>query len=115
MLHRHEPRLHCHDTPLRYAVTLQVRAHLLKVGTYKRNIEVRSCIHSCREMAISTTYCECVFVAIGIHFYASDPVQFVLFGCYLCCSMYCLCVNVYCHLMTTQLQLNISYVTVSKG
>ena len=21
---------------------------------------------------------------------------FVLFGCYLCCSMYCLCVNVYC-------------------
>ena len=35
---------------------------------------------------------------------------FVLFGCYLCCSMYCLCVNVYCHRMTTQLQLiNISY------
>jgi hypothetical protein len=23
-------------------------------------------------------------------------VIFVLFGCYLCCSMYCLCVNVYC-------------------
>jgi hypothetical protein len=35
---------------------------------------------------------------------------FVLFGCYLCCSMYCLCVNVYCHRVTTQLQLiNISY------
>jgi len=34
----------------------------------------------------------------------------VLFGCYLCCSMYCLCVNVYCHRLTTQLQLiNISY------
>ena len=34
---------------------------------------------------------------------------FVLFGCYLCCSMYCLCVNVYCHRVTTQLQLiNIS-------
>ena len=32
-----------------------------------------------------------------------------LFGCYLCCSMYCLCVNVYCHRVTTQLQLiNIS-------
>jgi hypothetical protein len=30
---------------------------------------------------------------------------FVLFGCYLCCSMYCLCVNVYCHRVTTQLQL----------
>ena len=29
---------------------------------------------------------------------------FVLFGCYLCCSMYCLCVNVYCHRVTTQLQ-----------
>jgi len=35
---------------------------------------------------------------------------FVLFGCYLCCTMYCLCVNVYCHRMETQLQLiNISY------
>ena len=35
---------------------------------------------------------------------------FVLFGCYLCCSVYCLCVNVYCHRVTTQLQLiNISY------
>jgi hypothetical protein len=32
----------------------------------------------------------------------------MLFGCYLC-SMYCLCVNVYCHQVTTQLQLiNIS-------
>jgi len=30
---------------------------------------------------------------------------FVLFCCYLCCSMYCLCVNVYCHWVTTQLQL----------
>jgi hypothetical protein len=30
---------------------------------------------------------------------------FVLFACYLCCSMYCLCVNVYCHRVTTQLQL----------
>ena len=28
----------------------------------------------------------------------------------LCCSMYCLCVNVYyCHRMSTQMQLNISY------
>jgi hypothetical protein len=33
-----------------------------------------------------------------------------LFGCYLCCSMSCSCVNVYCHRVTTQLQLiNISY------
>jgi len=31
-------------------------------------------------------------------------VVFVLFGCYLCCSMYCLYVNVYCHRVTTQLQ-----------
>jgi hypothetical protein len=30
---------------------------------------------------------------------------FVLFGCYLCCSMYGLCVNVYCHRVTTQMQL----------
>jgi hypothetical protein len=35
---------------------------------------------------------------------------FVLFGCYLCCSMYCFCVNVYFHRVTTQMQLiNISY------
>jgi hypothetical protein len=34
---------------------------------------------------------------------------FVLFGCHLCCSMYCFCVNVYCHRVTTQVQLmNIS-------
>ena len=33
---------------------------------------------------------------------------YVLFVLY--CSMYCLCVNVYCHRVTTQLQLtNISY------
>jgi hypothetical protein len=31
-----------------------------------------------------------------------------------CCSMYCLCVNVYyCHRMSTQLQLNISYHIIS--
>jgi len=36
------------------------------------------------------------------------------FSCYLCCSMYCLCVNVYCHRLTTQLQLtNISYHIIS--
>jgi len=29
----------------------------------------------------------------------------VLFGFYLCCSMYCLCVNVYCHRVSTQMQL----------
>jgi hypothetical protein len=34
---------------------------------------------------------------------------FGLFGCNLCFSVYCLCVNVYCHRVTTQLQLiNIS-------
>jgi hypothetical protein len=34
----------------------------------------------------------------------------VYISCYLCSSMYCLCVNVYCHQLTTQLQLaNISY------
>jgi len=30
----------------------------------------------------------------------------------LCCSVYCLCVNVYCHRLTTQLQsINISYIS----
>ena len=42
--------------------------------------------------------------------HSTTLVVFVLFGHYLCCSMYCLCVNVYCHRVTTQLQLiNISY------
>jgi hypothetical protein len=35
----------------------------------------------------------------------------MLFGCYLCCSMYRLCVNVYCHWVTTQLQL--IYISIS--
>jgi hypothetical protein len=34
---------------------------------------------------------------------------FVLLGCYLCCSMYYLCVNVYCRRVTTQLQLINNY------
>jgi hypothetical protein len=39
----------------------------------------------------------------------------IRFGCYLCCSMYYLCVNVYCNRVTTQLQLiNISY-HISEG
>ena len=42
----------------------------------------------------------CLFLCI-VYFY----VLFILY-----CSMYCLCVNVYCHRVTTQLQLtNISY------
>ena len=41
--------------------------------------------------------------------HSSTLVLFVLFGCYLCCSTYCLCVNVFCLRVTTQLQLiNIS-------
>jgi hypothetical protein len=37
---------------------------------------------------------------------------FALFGCYLCCFMYCLCVNVYCHWVTTQLQLINIYIKI---
>jgi hypothetical protein len=41
---------------------------------------------------------------------------FLLSPCYLCCSMYCLCVNVYCHRVTTRLQLiNISYHIIIPG
>jgi hypothetical protein len=41
---------------------------------------------------------------------------FGLFSCYLCCSVYCLCVNVYCHRVTTQLQLiNILYIHISRN
>jgi len=32
----------------------------------QRNIEARSCSHCCSGIAISITYCECVFVALGI-------------------------------------------------
>jgi hypothetical protein len=32
----------------------------------QRNIEARSCSHCCSEIAISITYCECIFVALGI-------------------------------------------------
>jgi hypothetical protein len=33
----------------------------------KPNIEARSCNHCCSGQAISITYFECVFVALGIH------------------------------------------------
>jgi hypothetical protein len=39
---------------------------------------------------------------------------FVLFGCYLCCSMYYLCVNVYCHRVTTQMQLIIIKIKIKR-
>jgi hypothetical protein len=32
----------------------------------QRNIEARSCNHCCSGKALSITYCECVFVALGI-------------------------------------------------
>jgi hypothetical protein len=41
-------------------------------------------------------------------------VVFVLFGFYLCCSMHCVCVNVYCHRVTTQLQL-INIISILKS
>jgi hypothetical protein len=45
----------------------------------------------------------------------SRPAHFHI-SCYLCCSVYCLCVNVYCHRVTTQLQLiNISYHIITSG
>jgi hypothetical protein len=34
---------------------------------YKRNVEARSCNHCCSGKAMSIIYCECVFVALGIH------------------------------------------------
>jgi hypothetical protein len=37
---------------------------------------------------------------------------FALFGCYLSCSMYCLCVNVYCHRVTAKLQLINKYIKI---
>jgi len=61
----------------------------------------------------------------NVHKFYVQPTQFICVFCVdirtngdyfptlvllLCCSMYCLCVNVYCHRVTTQLQLtNISY------
>ena len=34
---------------------------------YIHHIEMRTCNHRCSEKAISVTYSECVFVALGIH------------------------------------------------
>jgi hypothetical protein len=61
--------------------------------------------------------CKCVLppgenptaVKYILSYLCCSVVKIVLFGCYLCCSKYCLCVNVYCHRVTTQLQLNILY------
>ena len=39
--------------------------------------------------------------------HSSTLVLFVLFVCYFCYSMYCLCINVYCHRVTIQLQLSL--------
>jgi len=36
-------------------------------------------------------------------YWRTKQIRVVLFGCYMCFSMYCLCVNVYCHPVTTQL------------
>ena len=48
----------------------------------------------------------------GPHSFKIVVLFYVLFVLY--CSMYCLCVNVYCHWVTTQLQLtNISYHIIS--
>jgi hypothetical protein len=34
---------------------------------YKRKVEVHSCNYCCSGKAMSVTYCECAFVALGIH------------------------------------------------
>jgi hypothetical protein len=51
---------------------------------------------------------------ISIISFTVSLLLFVLFGCYLCCSRYYLFVNVYCHRVTTKLQLiNISFFITS--
>jgi hypothetical protein len=55
-----------------------------------------------------------LFVLFGLLFVLFGCLLFVLFGCYSCCSVHCLCVNVYCH-RVTQLQLiNISYHVINQ-
>jgi hypothetical protein len=51
------------------SVDLQSRTSLKqdRQCTYKRNIEARSRNHCCPAKAISTTYSECVSVALVIH------------------------------------------------
>ena len=46
----------------------------------------------------------------GPHFSKIVVLLYVLFVLY--CSMYCLCVNVYCHRVTTQLQLTNIYIAL---
>jgi hypothetical protein len=57
------------------------------------------------------------YIHISLYLCCSDVIicvvrmlLFVLFECYLCCSMYCLYVNVYCHRVKTQLQLINKYI-----
>jgi hypothetical protein len=63
----------------------------------------------------STLLTLCIICFNTQKFYALFTEYFLVFikfsqYCYLCCSFYCLCVNVYCHRVTTQLLLiNIMY------
>jgi hypothetical protein len=57
-------------------------------GNRSKNYKIRTSRGTCRSLTFFGK-----FVILG------------LFDCYLCCSVYCLCLNVYCHRVTTQLQL----------
>ena len=61
----------------------------LKSGT-ARTLEARP--------AVFQISCYCVVLSLFVMFccYCVVPLLFVLFCYYLCCSMYCLCINVYC-------------------
>ena len=41
--------------------------YLTRQCTYERNIEARLCNHCCSGKAVSVTYSDCVFVALGVH------------------------------------------------
>ena len=86
-------------------VVEKIKTHILcsinfffwKSCPLRDNVEIYCCV------VVTKLLCCCTEIVVLLY------VLFVLY-----CSMYCLCVNVYCHRVTTQLQLtNISYHIIS--
>ena len=54
------------EVPRKWTVYCRTQKKKYSQCTYKRNVRALSCNHCCSGKAISITYYECVFVALGI-------------------------------------------------